>query len=219
MARKGTIVKDAIRRFYHLPNRTIARHILATHGDLFENNLEKIRNAVRYHTGKIGVWHKKSIPDKSLFRDTPVKLPQTWRKERTSYKLDVGLWLVLSDIHIPFHEPKPCWHDGAVRGDRNRRSGARRADRADRPSRCFRDRSRVVQRGRSGRHPRRGLTRTRRLLGGLWRSWSLSSGETSQLWCVPISFRGWNATNALPVSDLIGPSQGSFGSCSTHPVS
>ena len=107
MARKTQIVKDAIRRFCHLPNRTIARHLIATHGDLFEQDLEKARYSVRYQTGKIGEKNRRQISDKSLFRDTPVKLPQTWRKIRTPYHLKPGLWLVLSDIHIPFHEPRP----------------------------------------------------------------------------------------------------------------
>jgi len=34
-------------------------------------------------------------------------MPQTWRRPRTDYALPVGLWLVLSDIHVPFHEPIP----------------------------------------------------------------------------------------------------------------
>lgn len=104
---KTQIVKDAIRRFYHLPNRTIARHILATHGDLFENDLEKIRSSVRYQTGKHGKDAKSRVSDTSLFRDTPTKMPATWRKTRTPYRLDTGLWLVMSDLHVPFHEPKP----------------------------------------------------------------------------------------------------------------
>jgi len=106
MSRKSKVVKDAIRRFYHLPNRTIARHLIAKYPLLFENDLEKARFAVRYYTGKAGKDNLgKSGVD--LIRDTPIKMPKTWRKKRTPYKLDVGLWLVLSDIHVPFHEPKP----------------------------------------------------------------------------------------------------------------
>lgn len=101
------IVKNAIRRFHHLPTRTIARHILATHGDLFENNLEKIRSRIRYYVGKNGKYAKECVADKSLFRESTVDLPKTWRKTRNPYHLKEGLWLVLSDIHIPFHEPAP----------------------------------------------------------------------------------------------------------------
>jgi len=104
---KAQIVKDAIRRFNHLPNRTIARHILHTYGPLFDNNLEAIRGRIRYYTGKGGDRKRSEAGDKSLFRDTPKLFPQTWRKIRTPYVLQPGLWLVLSDAHIPFHEPVP----------------------------------------------------------------------------------------------------------------
>lgn len=107
MSRKSKVVKDAIRRFYHLPNLTIAKHLIATHSELFNNDIEKARYSVRYYTGKTGKKNRDNATDKSLFRDTPVKIPQTWRKIRTPYKLDVGLWLVLSDIHVPFHEIEP----------------------------------------------------------------------------------------------------------------
>jgi len=104
---KVQIVKDAIRRFHHLPARTIARHILATHGDLYDNDLEVIRSKIRYQIGKNGEASRKTLADKSLFRTGPVKLPQSWSKKRQPYHLPVGLGLVLSDLHIPFHEEKP----------------------------------------------------------------------------------------------------------------
>jgi predicted phosphodiesterase len=110
MARKqkGQIVTNAIRRFYHLPTRTIARYILNTHGELFDNDLEKIRSAIRYHVGKSGKKNRVLIKDKSLIKRFPApSLPQTWRKQRTDYNLPPGLWLILSDAHIPFHETKP----------------------------------------------------------------------------------------------------------------
>ena len=103
---KGNIVKEAIRRFPQLGNRTIANHILVTHGPLFNNDLEAIRSSVRYYTGKNGEKNRGRADD-SLFRDTPIPMPQTWRKKRTDYNLDPGLWLILSDIHVPFHEPLP----------------------------------------------------------------------------------------------------------------
>jgi predicted phosphodiesterase len=103
---KAQIVKDAIRRFNHLPNRTIARHILHTYGELFDNDLEVIRTRIRYYTGKQGVKNKARVTDQSLFRATPKLFPPTWRKVRTPYILDPGLWGILSDAHIPFHEPQ-----------------------------------------------------------------------------------------------------------------
>jgi len=106
---KSEVVQNAVRRFAQLPDRTIARHILATYGELFDNDLEKIRSQVRYYTGKNGKQNldilKKNHPD--LLKKDTIKLPPTWRRIRTDYKLPLGLWLILSDTHIPFHEPKP----------------------------------------------------------------------------------------------------------------
>jgi len=101
------VVKDAVRRFNHLPNRTIAKHLLHTHGGLWDNDLEKIRQRVRYVRGQHGERNRDIIADKSLFVNGPIKIPETWRRIRKPYHLDPGLWLVLSDIHVPFHEPKP----------------------------------------------------------------------------------------------------------------
>ena len=105
---KSQIVKDTVRRFQHLPNRTIAQFLINEYGELFDNDIEKARDSVRYYTGKRGEHNRNNSADKSLFRtDEKIKMPQTWRKVRTPYNLPVGSWLVLSDIHIPFHEPKP----------------------------------------------------------------------------------------------------------------
>lgn len=103
---KAQIVKDALRRFQHLPLMTIARHILNTNGDYFDNNLEKIRDSVRNYAGKHGDAKRQAASDKSLFREGAVAMPPTWRKVRTPYKLPPGVWLVVADLHIPFHDPK-----------------------------------------------------------------------------------------------------------------
>jgi hypothetical protein len=108
---KSDIIKDAIRRFEHLPSRTIARYLLHEYGPIFDGNLEKIRSAIRYHTGSHGDKDRKTV--KERISHNPQPLPQTWRKTRTSYKLKPGLWAVFSDVHIPFHEPKPI--EAAVR--------------------------------------------------------------------------------------------------------
>lgn len=108
MASKISIVRDAVRRFHHLPARTIARHIMNTHGDLFENDLEKIRGRVRYVIGQKGKHSRESNGDPSLFRDSgSVKMPKTWIRKTKDYHLDPGLWLIMSDIHVPFHEIAP----------------------------------------------------------------------------------------------------------------
>lgn len=102
---KDEIVRDAVRRFFHLPNQTIAKYILATHGPLFDGDLEKIRSRVRFVVGKKGKHNRGIATDRSLFRDTIKTIPKTWREVRTPYHLPTGLGLILSDAHVPFHEP------------------------------------------------------------------------------------------------------------------
>ena len=63
---KAQIVKDALRRFQHLPLMTIARHILNTNGDYFDNNLEKIRDSVRNYAGS-------RLPVRRFYRQVAVR--------------------------------------------------------------------------------------------------------------------------------------------------
>ena len=106
--RKGDIVLDAVRRFPHLQTRTLASYILNVYGDLFDNDLEKVRDSVRYYRGTHGKANKKTAGrHAALFTDTPVRMPDTWRRKRTKYKLPTGVGLILSDAHVPFHEIKP----------------------------------------------------------------------------------------------------------------
>ena len=106
---RTAIVKDALSRFRELPTRTIARYILQENGLLFDNDLEKVRSAIRYLTGKHGLSYsdKASRPGYGSIKHGPVKMPKTWREVRHAYSLDPGLWGIMGDLHIPFHEPRP----------------------------------------------------------------------------------------------------------------
>ena len=103
------LVRDTVRRFYHLPARTIARHLIANYGELFDNDLELARSAVRNVLGTVGQKNRDEVKDKSLFREPGevMAIPPTWRRTRTPHHLSPGAWLVLGDLHVPFHEPKP----------------------------------------------------------------------------------------------------------------
>jgi hypothetical protein len=96
---QSDIVKQAIKRFPNLPNRTISRYILMNDGEYFDGDLEKIRGFVRYYLGVKGSVSRKHSTNK-------IVIPRTLRNKRTPYSLPVGLWLLLYDIHVPFHEPK-----------------------------------------------------------------------------------------------------------------
>lgn len=94
------IIKKSLERFPHLPNRTLSRYILMQYGDYFDGDLEKIRNRIR---GLRGAKGEKSRENQRYFNPT---MPKTWRKKREPYHLNPGKWLLLPDVHVPFHEPK-----------------------------------------------------------------------------------------------------------------
>lgn len=103
---KNEIIREAAERLNQFPTRSIARYLLDTHGGLWDNNLEKIRSAVRYVRGEMGEHHKTN--NKNIISSKKdLRLPQTWRQKRNDYKLPPGKWLILSDIHTPFHEILP----------------------------------------------------------------------------------------------------------------
>ena len=76
------------------------------YGELFDNNLEVIRSAVRYHCGKNGNLGREHIGNRVILKEQ-VKIPQTWAITRSKYSLPVGKWLLINDVHVPFHELKP----------------------------------------------------------------------------------------------------------------
>jgi predicted phosphodiesterase len=106
MTNKTEIIKEAIRKFGHLPTRTIAHYVLFNFGEVFDGNAEAVRSAIRYRRGLNGERNRKGAVD-LIPREAPAAMPKTWRRTRTPHSLSPGLWLVLSDVHIPFHEPKP----------------------------------------------------------------------------------------------------------------
>ncbi len=105
MTERQKIIIDAIQKFPALPSRAIARYVLYNYGDLFNNHLENIRDAVRRANGTHGKTNNATrnvIP-----RTAPPVMPVTWREPKEPYILSPGLWLCLFDAHVPFHEPKP----------------------------------------------------------------------------------------------------------------
>lgn len=109
---RSRLVQDTVRRFHHLPDRTIARHLVNNYPDLFINgeghtDFEIARSSVRYYTGKNGNGNRKKS-DGELFKPfESVEMPKTWNHQETPFELPPGTWLVLNDVHVPFHEPKP----------------------------------------------------------------------------------------------------------------
>ena len=104
---RDPIIVDALRRFPNLGNRTIARYIIDTVGDKYNNDLEKVRSKIRQLRGANGSEARiKSQNSQEFWGQGKAEMPVTWRKTRTPYQLGAGLWLFLADVHVPFHEPK-----------------------------------------------------------------------------------------------------------------
>jgi hypothetical protein len=98
---KGLIVRETLERFPQLSCLSVSRYLVMEYGELFEHNLENARSLVRYHRGL-----KKSTPAPNPVRSN-IKQPQTKRTKRERYSLPQGVWLVIADLHVPFHEMKP----------------------------------------------------------------------------------------------------------------
>ena len=94
--------------------RTIARMVMAEHGDLF-TSLEQCRDMVRCQLGIHGEHARKLAIDKTMFRE-PRKAGERWQDVIPEALVQVEGWgpfqiagkqqtAVLSDIHLPFHSP------------------------------------------------------------------------------------------------------------------
>ncbi len=105
---KGQIVINYIRRYNHLQNQTLAKVINQDYPDVWNGEVEKIRGMVRSYRGAKGEASRRKLSKNhaDLLLKHPLKMPKTWRKKRPKYKLSPGLWLVLSDFHVPYHEPR-----------------------------------------------------------------------------------------------------------------
>lgn len=97
------IAKDTLRRFPNVPLNTLARYLSVQYPIVFAD-IERARDSLRWWAGQKGKRGRKSATDKSLFREPGSRsFPTSIAPARTPYKLTPGLWLILADIHIPFH--------------------------------------------------------------------------------------------------------------------
>jgi len=109
---KQEIVTDYIKRFPDLPNRTLASLIFTKEEGLFLS-IEDARSAIRYYKGAHGEKNRKHVEN----NDLGITLGHSSVKEGLS-KLNIiskaedmkpvnlgkGKYLILSDIHLPFHD-------------------------------------------------------------------------------------------------------------------
>lgn len=108
------VVRDYLRMYPKLPKQTLARLIMKEQPNLF-NTLEQARSSIRLHTGAHGKRNHKYTKDKDLFRakgtsgEDPWEslMPESWSEPIEPFILPSSICklLVLSDIHVPFHDP------------------------------------------------------------------------------------------------------------------
>jgi predicted phosphodiesterase len=108
---KQDIVKDYLSKYPGLPNKTLATLIFQQHEGLF-NTVEDARSAVRYYQGANGQKSLKHVissghiteANHSTVKEGLQKLGIISRAEAPEHLvLGAGRYLILSDIHLPFH--------------------------------------------------------------------------------------------------------------------
>ena len=105
MTAQQKIVQEAMERFPNLGNRTLAKYILHNYGDVFGNDLERVRSKVRYRRGALGEknrrWETMAIgstpsPGRRLTNDSQKHCRRTRLCNR-----QVGSVLLLTAYRLP----------------------------------------------------------------------------------------------------------------------
>jgi len=107
-SQKTKLAREVRERFPDTPTLTLAKKLSKEHFETFLG-VEDARNSLRYIEGKRGSHLKKKLADKSLVKNedrprNPFKLPKSYAKGRKHIDIKGKKILILSDIHIPYHD-------------------------------------------------------------------------------------------------------------------
>ena len=105
---KTKLAREVRERFPNTPTLTLAKKLIAEYPETFMN-VEDARFVLRKIEGKVGDARRKAVVNKSLFVEgerprNPFKLPKSYAKGRNHVDIKGKKVLVLSDIHIPYHD-------------------------------------------------------------------------------------------------------------------
>jgi len=105
---KQEICDEAVKQYPDLPTTTLAKMLFKQHPSVF-TKLDNVRAMIRYRRGNKGEYCRQKAKKNhgATFRENGqagYKIPASDKKENRSYKLVKGRWLILSDIHIPYHD-------------------------------------------------------------------------------------------------------------------
>lgn len=103
----GKIVIEYLKRFPALPSHTLAKKIYSDNKEFFKDS-EQVRSTLRYYRGTTGKQKLQELANKEFVhvKIKPLFLPESHTKHVEVWKLPKAnkKVLVLSDIHIPYHD-------------------------------------------------------------------------------------------------------------------
>jgi predicted phosphodiesterase len=107
-SQKTKLAREVRERFPDTPTLTLAKKLSKEHFETFLG-VEDARDSLRYIEGKKGVRNRKQMTNKSLVKTeerprNPFKLPKSYAKGRKHIEVKGKKILILSDIHIPYHD-------------------------------------------------------------------------------------------------------------------
>jgi predicted phosphodiesterase len=106
---KSELARELRTRFPDAPTLTLAKKLAKEHFETFLS-VEEARSILRYMEGKNGVKSRKDLGPKTTFvKDkersrNPFNLPKSYAKGRKHFDIKGQKVLILSDIHIPYHD-------------------------------------------------------------------------------------------------------------------
>ncbi len=103
----GKTILEYLERFPDLPSRTLASKIYNENSELFKN-AEAVRFHIKYYRGKSGKTQLNKLSNKKFVdvKIKPLTMPESYTKHVEVWKLPKAnkKILLLSDIHIPYHD-------------------------------------------------------------------------------------------------------------------
>lgn len=100
----GLVVRDYCQRFPAAASLTLARMLVRDHPELFAS-VELARHRVRYYRGRLGKAERRRCKRGSgIIPRIPIPKPEPTSFEPYVLPEGVGRWLLLADLHVPFHD-------------------------------------------------------------------------------------------------------------------
>ena len=105
--KKQELVDEAVKQYIDMPTLTLAKLLMSNHPTVF-TKIDNVRAMIRYRRGNKGQ-RNRNVAKKNygeMYRKNGkagYKIPSSDTKPNRAYRLVNGKWLILSDIHIPYH--------------------------------------------------------------------------------------------------------------------